>query len=339
MLNELGQQLRILTANYPAGQDELATSASRWTFAPPLWHAVGNGAAELIKILGGLVQHGLTVPVPTYNEFENSTPRDRIHRVPLDPHTMDFDPELFLDTIRRSGSDWAVVVSPNNPTGTVVAREVLLDLARRLESMHCRLLVDESFIDFCPDASARTVERDLHEFPNLIVLKSLTKSCGCLGLRLGYLLSADVELVRVFRARLPVFNVNGVAEWFLRLLPRYRKDFMTACHKMRADTEDFFTQLAAIPWLTCWYPEANFTFCRVDHDLDAVEIARRLFIDRRILVKHCAGKALPDGERYLRLGSRTRAENSALVNYLVELGAMQKSYKPLTARQPSSTAV
>jgi histidinol-phosphate/aromatic aminotransferase/cobyric acid decarboxylase-like protein len=198
---------------------------------------------------------------------------------------------------------------------------MLLALARDFGRVGCRLLVDESFLGFCPDAADRSVEGETHKHPNLVVLKSLTKACGCLGLRLGYALSGDTDLVAAIRRRLPVFNVNGVAEWFLRLLPRYRTEFAAACRQVRTETDELYARLATIPWLACWPSAANFVFCRVDHPrLDGVELARRLFLDRRVLVKHCAGKALPGGERYVRIGSRTPAENAALVRALTVIG-------------------
>jgi histidinol-phosphate/aromatic aminotransferase/cobyric acid decarboxylase-like protein/NDP-sugar pyrophosphorylase family protein len=322
LIDELRGRLRELSENYPVGQGELAEVAARWTFAPAEWHAVGNGAAELIRAVGSLVRTGLVVPVPSYNEFAHAAPPGMVHPVPLDTDTFDLDPERLLAEVRRTGADWAVLVSPNNPTGRAVPRAVVLGLARDLERVGCRLVVDESFIDFCPGAAALSVEEVLAEHPNLVLLKSLTKSCGCLGLRLGYALSADPELVASIRGRLPVFNVNGVAEGFLRLLPRYRPEFAAACSRVRAETDELYATLGRIPWLTCWRPAGNFVFCRVDHpQLDGVGVARRLFLDRRVLVKHCAGKALPDGGRYLRIGSRTAAENAALVRSLAAVGA------------------
>jgi histidinol-phosphate/aromatic aminotransferase/cobyric acid decarboxylase-like protein/choline kinase len=321
LFDELRERMRELTANYPAGRDELAEVAARWTLAPPAWHAVGNGAAELIRVLGALVERGLTVPVPTYNEFENSVLPGHVHRVPLDPTSFALDPDQLLDEVQRTGSDWAVVVTPNNPTGRAVPRPVLLELAGRLNRVGCRLVVDESFVDFCAESSGQSLEDALGECPNLVVLKSLTKACGCLGLRLGYALSADPALVSRIRERLPVFNVNGVAEWFLRLLPRYRGALAASCARVRAETGELHAGLRRIAWLTCWPTQANFVFCRVDHSrLDGVELARRLFLDRGILIKHCAGKSLGDGARYVRLGSRTAAENAALVRALAEIG-------------------
>ena len=103
LLDELRGRLRELAANYPSGQAELAEVMGRWTYAPPERHAIGNGAAELIRVIGSLVGRGLVVPVPSYNEFTHSAPPTRVHEVPLDPETFDLDPDHLLAEVRRTG--------------------------------------------------------------------------------------------------------------------------------------------------------------------------------------------------------------------------------------------
>jgi histidinol-phosphate/aromatic aminotransferase/cobyric acid decarboxylase-like protein/choline kinase len=321
MYEELGRQLRELVIHYPAGQDELAELVSRWTYAPREQIVVANGGAELIKALGAHFVQDLTLSVPSYNEYENSVSPQRVHRVPLGPEALQFDGDRFCREVQRSRSNVAVVVSPNNPTSLAVPKDALVDLLRQLEALGCLLVVDESFLDFCADARAGTLQDEAPHFPNLLILKSLTKGFGCLGLRLGYGLSADLDLVKALRKHLPVFNVNGLAEAFLRMLPRFRKDFEASCARVRAETDQLYEGLHRIPWLRCVPPDANFVFCRVDHPhLDGVELTRRLFLQHRVLIKHCAGKSLENGDRFVRVASRSAPENAALVQHLRAVG-------------------
>ena len=184
--------------NYPAGQAELADLVARWSFRPAAQLVVGNGSAELIKMIGSDVVRDLTISVPTYNEYENTVPSGRVHRVPLDADTMQLDMDRFHAEIRRSRSNVAVVVSPNNPTSLAVPRDALLDLLRRLEGSDCLLLVDESFLEFGPAGRGWSLENEVDRFPNLAIMKSMTKVFGTLGLRLGYVLSANDDLIQRF---------------------------------------------------------------------------------------------------------------------------------------------
>jgi histidinol-phosphate/aromatic aminotransferase/cobyric acid decarboxylase-like protein len=142
----------------------------------------------------------------------------------------------------------------------------------------------------------------------------MSKAYGICGLRLGYLLTANEELAAAVRSGVPIWNINGFAEAFLRLLPRYDRDFVESCEKVRADRDDLFRCLAAIPGMIAYQPDANFVFCRLpDEAISGPETTRRLFTEHNIFIKHCAGKPLPEPDRYLRIASRTRSENQKLV--------------------------
>jgi len=104
---------------------------------------------------------------------------------------------------------------------------------------------------------------------------------------------------------------------FLRLAPGYRKEFTRSCELVRADRDKLYQDLGTIPGLTVYQPAANFVFCRLPDDVvSGPELTRRLFIEDNILVKHCAGKVMPEADRYLRIACRTQAENQVLVEAL-----------------------
>ena len=320
MLEGFRADLRDLVTNYPVAQEELARLVSDWTGADPDNLAVANGAAELIKILGDQFVRRLTIPTPSFNEYEEVVDAAGLNRFPLEQETFELDVDAFAESAIRWRSDTAVVVTPNNPTAVSVSREDILHLARLLESHDCRLVVDESFIEFSRTGGSGSVEGDVAAYPNLVVIKSMSKVFGIAGLRLGYLLSADRAFVTRVRRSLPIWNVNALAEEFLRVVGRYRGEFAESCELTRTTCRELYTDLSALPGLDCVEPDANFVLGRMtDPTATASDFARRLYVEHNILIKDCSAKSMPDANRYLRIASRTPAENRVLVEALAAL--------------------
>jgi histidinol-phosphate/aromatic aminotransferase/cobyric acid decarboxylase-like protein/CTP:phosphocholine cytidylyltransferase-like protein len=314
MLDGFSDDLRDIVTNYPVGQRELPRLVGDWTGSAPDRLAVANGAAELIKVLGNGFAARMTIPTPSFNEYEAVIPPDQLNRVALETGTFDLDVDAFAESAIAFGSDTAVIVTPNNPTARSVAREDVLRLAQRLEQHGCRLIVDESFVEFSRAGVASSVEDAIEAHPNLAVIKSMSKVFGIAGLRIGYLLSADAGLIEEVRAALPIWNINGLAEAFLRSAGRYRREFDESCELTRAHTRELFEQFEVMAGVEPLEPDANFILCRLDDaQPTAPQFARQLYVEHNILVKDCAAKSMPDAERYLRIASRTPEENARLV--------------------------
>jgi threonine-phosphate decarboxylase len=262
----------------------------------------------------------MTIAVPSFNEYENTLWPDQLDRVPLDAESFDVDLDVFAESARRAGSNVAILVSPNNPTARSVSREDILELDDRLSSHGCRLIVDESFIEFSRAGRSASVEGDVESRPNLAVMKSMSKVFGIAGLRLGYLLTADQEFATAVRSHLPIWNMNGFAESFLRHLGRYRLDFEASCELVRDTCQDFYHDLLRVPGLAPLQPDANFVFCKISTaGLTGPTVARRLYVEHGILIKDCASKSMAEADRYLRIASRTRDENRRLVDALFQM--------------------
>ena len=320
MLAQFHQDLRNIVTNYPVGQAELTRLVANWTAAPAEQHVVANGASELIKILGRDHAARVTIPVPSFNEYENVVEPSNLNRFYLDQTSFDLDVESFAAAAIRARSDAAVVVTPNNPTALSVPRDALLYLAERLRAHDCRLIVDESFIEFSDAGAEASLQLELDANPNLVIVKSMSKVFGIAGLRLGYLLSADTDLVESVRRELPIWNVNGLGEAFLRSLGRFRRQFDASCERVKADRNELYTMLLDVPGIQPFKPDANFVFCRLEHPaLTGPDLVKRLFFEHNILTKDCAGKSMQDGDRYVRIASRTSDENRQLVEALRRL--------------------
>ncbi|MET8973279.1 aminotransferase class I/II-fold pyridoxal phosphate-dependent enzyme [Streptomyces hydrogenans] len=318
LVDELAADFRESLVHYPVGHAVLQQLLGAVVRQPADRLVVANGASELIKILGHTLDK-VALAVPGFNEYEAVFEESAIQRVLLPGPDYRLDVDDFTDQVRAGGSRAVIITSPNNPTSMAVPREDLELLCKRLAALDCLLVVDESFVDFCDEG--QSLEPTLEDHPNLVIVKSMSKVYGVGGLRLGYLLSADLDLVARFRAKLPIWNINGLAETFLRLLPRYRQAFLRSCELVRRDRDEFYDLLRDVDGLTVWRPDANYVMVRLPDGVTGPEVVRALFAEHKILTKDCAGKSMPDGEQYLRVACRTPAENRAFAEALGQLVA------------------
>ncbi|MBW2663849.1 MAG: histidinol-phosphate aminotransferase family protein [Deltaproteobacteria bacterium] len=310
-------QIHDIVLSYPVAQDALAGLISQLIHQPAERIVVGNGAAELIKIVSGHLSNKVIVPVPSFNEYVNAAPPGRAVEFALEFPSFDLDVDRFAAEAIRIKADVAVVVTPNNPTSMLVPRSDLVCLAQKLAPHDCMLIVDESFMDFVPNPDQTTLEHDIERYPNMAIFKSMSKAYGICGLRIGYMLTANAAFAEAVRKDVPIWNINGFAEEFLRLLPGYRQEFLESCQQVRSDRNNLYTSLCAVQGLTVYKPDANYVFCRLpDQAQSAPEVTQKLFVEHNMYIKHCQGKTLKDSDRYIRIASRTKTENDALVNAL-----------------------
>jgi threonine-phosphate decarboxylase len=317
---QLTEQIHQLVLNYPVAQDVLADLVGEFINQPPERIVVGNGAAELIKIISGHVSGRLIVPVPSFNEYANAAPAGHVVEFVLDPPSFQLDVDKFAAEVIRCKADIAVVVTPNNPTSLQVPKADLVRLLNKLAAHSCMLIVDESFIDFTKDREQSTLEGEIAKYPHLAIFKSLSKAYGICGLRIGYMLTANLAFAAKVRQGLHIWNINGFAEAFLRLAPQYGQEFAESCNRVRVDRDMFYKELRSIQGMTVYKPTANYIFCRIpDQAASSPEVTRRLFVEHNIYIKHCQGKTMPESDRYVRIASRTQAENQRLVEALREI--------------------
>jgi threonine-phosphate decarboxylase len=313
-------QINDLVLNYPVAQGDLADLVGKVINQPAERIVVGNGAAELIKIVSGHLAKKVIVPVPSFNEYANAAPQDQAIEFPLEAPSFELDIEKFAAEAQRSKADVAIVVTPNNPTSMIVPKADLIKLAQKLAADDCILIIDESFIDFAQDSDKFTLENELEDYPNMVIFKSMSKAYGICGLRIGYLLTANIAFAQAVRNGVHIWNINGFAEEFLRILPAYRNDFVQSCKKVMLDRDKLYEMLRAIEGMKVYKPDANYIFCRLpDSALSAPEFTRNLFIKHNMYIKHCQGKTLTDSDRYIRIASRTQLENCKLVEAIVKI--------------------
>jgi len=287
------EQIHDIVLNYPMAQDALAGLIGKIINQPAERIVVGNGAAELIKIVSGHISGKLIVPVPSFNEYANAAPSGQVVEFPLEFPSFRLDVDKFAAETIRVKADVAVVVTPNNPTSMLV---------------------------FAENHDQISLEQEIASYPNVAIFKSMSKAYGICGLRIGYMLTANSQFAEAVRKGVHIWNINGFAEEFLRLLPDYKQEFIESCKQVRSDRDKLYKQLCAVPGMTVYKPDANFIYCRMpDHAQSGPEITRRLFIEHNMYIKHSQGKTQPDSDRYIRIASRTQTENRKLVAALADI--------------------
>ena len=320
IFTSLKEQIHDLVLNYPVAQGVLAELVGKIIDQPKDRIVVGNGASELIKIVSGHISGKLIVPVPSFNEYANAAPLDRAVEFPLEFPSFRLDVNRFAAEAIRVKADVAVVVTPNNPTSMLTPKPDLIRLATTLETHDCMLVIDESFLDFAETPDQISLEQDIQDYPNVAIFKSMSKAYGICGLRIGYMLTTNSKFAEAVRDGVHIWNINGFAEEFLRLLPDYKEQFTESCKQVRTDRDSLYKKLCNIEGMTVFKPDANFIFCRLpDYVQSAPDIAKKVFVEHNIYMKDCAGKTQPDSDRYLRIASRTEAENCRLVVALIDV--------------------
>ncbi|MDE6223378.1 MAG: aminotransferase class I/II-fold pyridoxal phosphate-dependent enzyme [Muribaculaceae bacterium] len=319
MVDEMKANFDTLLRNYPSGMGVNSLLASKYFGLSHQEVVVGNGAAELIKSLMELTRGKVGVVYPTFEEYPNRTDADRL--VKFYPAGADFryTADDLMTFFGENPVENLLLVNPDNPSGNFIERDDLLGLAAWAEERGVRLIVDESFVDFA-DTEATLLESSLlRRFPTLCVMKSISKSYGVPGLRLGVLASADSELIEAMRRDVAIWNINSFGEFYMQIFNKYEKDYRRSCDKFREERRRFAAALAEVPNLRVIPSQANYFLCELTGPMTSAELTLRLLTDYDILIKDCSSKKGFAPERqYIRIAIRDSRDNSKLTEALKE---------------------
>ena len=173
-------------------------------------------------------------------------------------------------------------------------------------------MVDESFVDFADEADSTLLDQLLLENnPHLLVMKSISKSFGVPGLRLGILASGDQELIRRMKKDVAIWNINSFAEFYMQISEKYRADYVAGLALLRAERARFAGELSKIRHLRVIPSQANYLMVELTGGISAKELLKTLLSGYQLLVKELTGKT--GGKEYLRLAVRCAGDNDLLV--------------------------
>ena len=302
MMEELKSNFDILVRQYPSGMRINCLLAAK-TFGISEEHIVlGNGAAELIKALLEELPGKVGVIRPTFEEYPN---RCSEQCVVYDARQNDF----------AYTAEDLIGYFADNPSGHCFGKKEVQQLLEWTKERRIALILDESFLDFAEDKEASLLTDEmLNRYPGLYIVKSISKSYGVPGLRLGILASQDKERLDRIKKAVSIWNINSMAEFFMQILGKYKKDYEEALVELRKERKRFYRKLCQIDGLKVYLSSANYFMCELVNGRKSEELAAEL-LEEQILIKDLTGK-IANGRQYVRIAVRSRRENEQLAEAL-----------------------
>ena len=317
MKDELRANFDTLLTEYPSGMRVNSLLAAKNFSVHQENILVGNGAAELIKSLMSYLKGTVGFIRPTFDEYPNRY--DRSNSVDFTPDNKDYSytAEDLIAYFSQHKVNNLIVVNPDNPSGNYIPKAGLLHLIEWSKKEGMRLVIDESFVDFADETDNTIIDQIiLSKNPHLFVMKSISKSYGVPGLRLGVLASGDAETIIKMKKDVAIWNINSFGEFYMQIEEKYKKDYVAALVKIRAERARFQAELGKIKGVRVIPSQANFVMVELEEGINPKELLKILLIKHNLLIKELTTKT--NGRNYLRLAVRNTEDNNVLINAMKE---------------------
>ena len=316
MKDELRANFDVLLTEYPSGMRVNSLLAAKNFGVHQENIVIGNGAAELIKSLMGRIRGTTGFVRPTFEEYPNRY--DEADSVSYRPDNADFayTADDLMAFFGDKAIDNLVVVNPDNPSGNYIPKADVLRLVEWSKTKGIRLIMDESFVDFADEEDSTIIDQDiLSANPHLYVMKSISKSYGVPGIRLGVLASGDEDAIAFIKKDVAIWNINSLGEYYMQIEEKYKSDYAKALVQIRAERARYEAELAKIDGIRVIHSQANYVMAELTGKMTPHELLKALLFRHDILIKDLTGKT---GGKYVRLAVRNTEDNDRLIAALKE---------------------
>jgi len=313
MVQCITERLPEILRYYPDYAEVHAKYIGEIAGVPPECIVPANGSTEIITRLCHLTRGPILTPVPTFSRWT-----DLPNELGIPLHTIKHDVQKnfrlevaeLISRAKELEVRMVVISNPNNPTGAWFEAEEIEELVLSLPDVES-IVIDESFLDFSDIESAVNL---IPRARNLVVVKSLGKSLGWHGVRLGYA-AMKCEGADLLRSQLPFWNVNGLAAYILKSVSEFKDEFQQSLALVAQDRTYMLNQLSRIPALRVFPSKANFLYVELPSNVPGRKLRDRLLEQYGLMVRECSNK-IGSSERYLRLAVQTKEAVDLLVQAL-----------------------
>lgn len=306
ILSEIKGCLPVLLENYGSTSEVLNRKLSYVLQVDESNLLLLNGAAQIYPILANyLANKSALIPSPTFGEYPKIFPNASIY---LDNFA--YSEDDFISKLE--GNQVVVIVNPNNPTGTTIRTETILNII--INNPHILFILDESFIEFSEEKSLIYFLED-QPLDNIIVIKSMSKTYGLPGIRLGYIYLNNMNLMDIFKKQLPIWNNNSISEFYLEVILKHKNSLEESFHLTKRDRSEMKQMLSSVDCIEKIMDSgANFLTVRLNGIYS--NIVKYMIVNYNIYIKDITNKFKSSEFQYIRLAVRKPLENKLLVQSL-----------------------
>lgn len=310
-----------LLTEYPSGMYVNSLLASKYFDIKHNYIVVGNGAAELIKSMLENINGKYGIIYPTFEEYPNRLSKDAIVPFISSKEDCQYTADDLIQFYTDKEIDYLVLINPDNPSGNFIPTKDVLHLSNWCKERSIKLIVDESFVDFSENFECNSlIHNDILEGnPNLIVIKSISKSYGVPGLRLGILATSDEKIINCIKKNVAIWNINSFAEYYMQIFGKYQNCYIEACYQFIKERERFQKEMNKVSFVRVIPSQANFFMIELTERYTPNELSAILLKRFNILIKSCNTKHGLENKNYIRIAVRNRIDNDRLIDALNSL--------------------
>lgn len=315
MLKQISDQSDILISNYPSGINVINQMVSDIFDLDPEYITTGNGASELTSILiKSISPCKIATFYPSFDEYWKKSSQYNCDVTQINSFNLD-EKSMINEIVKISEScNYIILVNPENPTGNMISIDSIKYILKEIDKNNAKLVLDESFVDFAGLGLSGSMMQNkiLIENKNLIVIKSISKSFGVPGIRLGVIASSNKELIKSIRLKEPLWNINAYAEKFLEILSNNMDSYWKACDELVKE-KSRFTKILRSTDIVVYDSYANFLLI----DLGIKGLGFEEFcLKNNILIKNLFNKKGITSKTIFRIAIKDKESNDYFYNTL-----------------------
>lgn len=280
----------------------------------------GNGAIELIyRGIAACGKKRLLGLKPTFSEYSRAARQQGIVYEGLSCFTEEYQSVDVQKIIQASQEDSTVVIcNPNNPTGTLLPKHLLIELAEALKAKGAFLIIDEAFMEFTEGYPQNSMLDQIFNFDNLLIVKAATKFFGMPGIRLGYAISGNRSLLLKMKESMEPWNINTAAMIAGRTIFKDYEYIKNSRQWIQSERPYMMQELQGIPSIKAYATQANFHLVHLEEKtMDAWQLKERLVL-KNLLIRTPEGFEGLDGS-FVRIAIKDRKSNEKLLYELKQI--------------------
>lgn len=274
----------------------------------------GNGAADIVYRIASVIKPKVTLlPAPTFSEYQQAV--ETVNST-IKYHYLSEDKGFLIDEeildLLSPEVELMFLCNPNNPTGVPVEKELVLSIADRCKLNNTFLVVDECFVDFLDNSQKFSIVKELKGYDNVIVLKAFTKIYAMAGIRLGYGICSNNEVIEKIHSTGQPWNVSVIAQK-CGVAALKELNYINQTKIIIKQNREYLIERLRMQGLKVFNSKANYILFKSEN-----KRLQRALEKEGILIRSCANY-IGLNDSFFRIAVKAREDNDYLIKSLEKI--------------------